>query len=189
MENGGIFVAKARHLSLAGSTTNTAQNFIPMSPRVQQSPKHQSGAGASPWQVDENWQPPFLKLSKGGVQKSQRDTKILGKTVRIIKGPYKGHIGIVKDATPNDARVELHSNVFKIINFRVSIYYYRISWSSEEVTVIRVFFCGLISWSKEGATVAFFVVFCGMINWSSEGATFTVVRLFGFTTLVLVLCS
>ena len=62
MENGGIFVAKARHLSLAGSTTNTAQNFIPMSPRVQQSPKHQSGAGASPWQVNTKQYPRFLSF-------------------------------------------------------------------------------------------------------------------------------
>ena len=46
---------------------------------------------------------------------------MVGKTVRIIKGPYKGHIGMVKDATPNDCRVELHSNVFKIINFKVFI--------------------------------------------------------------------
>ena len=53
MENGGIFVAKARHLSLAGSMTNNTQSFIPMSPRVQQSPKHgaAAGGGASPWRV------------------------------------------------------------------------------------------------------------------------------------------
>ena len=77
MENGGIFVAKARHLSLAGSMTSNTQSFIPMSPRVQQSPQHgQQGGGKTPW--------------GGQVQKSQRDVKILGKTVRIIKGPYKG---------------------------------------------------------------------------------------------------
>ena len=53
MENGGIFVAKARHLSLAGSMSNNTQSFIPMSPRVQQSPKHggAGAGGASPWRV------------------------------------------------------------------------------------------------------------------------------------------
>ena len=61
----------------------------------------------------------YILFQGGNAQKSQRDTKIVGATVRIIKGPYKGHIGIVKDATPLDCRVELHSNVFKTINFKV----------------------------------------------------------------------
>ena len=39
-----------------------------------------------------------------------RDTSIIGKTVRIFQGPYKGYIGIVKDATESTARVELHSS-------------------------------------------------------------------------------
>lgn len=99
METGGIFVARARHLSLAGSNSVGGAPFVPMSPRVAASPKRNEG-GKSPWQ------------GGAGGQKSQRDTKTIGATIRIIKGPYKGHIGIVKDATPNDCRVELHSNVF-----------------------------------------------------------------------------
>ena len=53
MENGGIYVAKARHLSLAGSTSNGPSNFIPMSPRVAQSPQRNGAqnGGKSPWQV------------------------------------------------------------------------------------------------------------------------------------------
>jgi transcription elongation factor SPT5 len=35
--------------------------------------------------------------------------RTLGKTVTIRKGPYKGMLGIVKDATDTTARVELHS--------------------------------------------------------------------------------
>lgn len=98
MENGGLFVCRSKHLSLAGSssTTSNAANFVPMSPRIAASPKRSDG-GKSPWQG-------------GGVQKSQRDTKIIGLTIRIIKGPYKGNVGIVKDATPNDCRIELHAN-------------------------------------------------------------------------------
>lgn len=33
-----------------------------------------------------------------------------GQTVRIRQGPYKGHIGVVKDATEVTARVELHAS-------------------------------------------------------------------------------
>ncbi len=44
-----------------------------------------------------------------GRGRSGRDTSLIGKTVRIVMGPYKGHVGIVKDATESAARVELHS--------------------------------------------------------------------------------
>uniref|UniRef100_UPI0038D25B2E Transcription elongation factor SPT5 n=1 Tax=Homo sapiens TaxID=9606 RepID=UPI0038D25B2E len=35
--------------------------------------------------------------------------ELIGQTVRISQGPYKGYIGVVKDATESTARVELHS--------------------------------------------------------------------------------
>ena len=35
--------------------------------------------------------------------------RALGQTVTIRKGPYKGLLGIVKDTTDNEARVELHT--------------------------------------------------------------------------------
>ena len=38
-----------------------------------------------------------------------RDMSLIGKTVRIVMGPYKGYGGIVKDATEDTARVELHT--------------------------------------------------------------------------------
>ncbi|KII68297.1 Transcription elongation factor SPT5 [Thelohanellus kitauei] len=44
-----------------------------------------------------------------------RDNSLLGVTVRISKGPYKGHVGIVKDSTEVLVRVELHAKN-KIIN-------------------------------------------------------------------------
>ena len=39
-----------------------------------------------------------------------RDNSIIGKTVRIMMGPYKSYVGIVKDATETTARVELHTS-------------------------------------------------------------------------------
>ncbi len=45
----------------------------------------------------------------GGRGRPTRDNAFIGKTVKIIQGPYKGYIGIVKDATDSTARVELHT--------------------------------------------------------------------------------
>lgn len=39
-----------------------------------------------------------------------RDREILGKSIKITGGPYKGAVGIIKDATESTARVELHSS-------------------------------------------------------------------------------
>lgn len=35
---------------------------------------------------------------------------LIDKTVTIIRGPHKGYLGIVKDASDSTARVELHTN-------------------------------------------------------------------------------
>ena len=43
-----------------------------------------------------------------GGPKGGRDSTIIGKTVRVIHGPYKGYVGVIKDATESTARVELH---------------------------------------------------------------------------------
>lgn len=40
---------------------------------------------------------------------TRRNVTLIGKTVRITQGPYKGYVGIVKDATDTTARVELHT--------------------------------------------------------------------------------
>lgn len=46
----------------------------------------------------------------GGRSGVSRDREILGKTIKITGGPYKGAVGIIKDATESTARVELHSS-------------------------------------------------------------------------------
>lgn len=103
-ENGGIFVCKTRHLQLAGGIKSQANNLGPlgglgfMSPRIQ-SPMHPSGG----------------RGAKGGGRgrggfRVTRDREILGKTIKISGGPYKGAVGIVKDATESTARVELHTS-------------------------------------------------------------------------------
>jgi transcription elongation factor SPT5 len=49
-------------------------------------------------------------MSGGGGGRVRRDNAMIGKSVRITQGPLKGHYGIVKDATEQTVRVELHSS-------------------------------------------------------------------------------
>ena len=84
-ENGGIFVCKTRHLQLAGGSKAQSNNFGPlgglgfMSPRIQ-SPMHPSGGrGARGGGA----------RGRGGFR-TTRDREILGKTIKISGGPYKG---------------------------------------------------------------------------------------------------
>ncbi|NXW99658.1 SPT5H factor, partial [Larus smithsonianus] len=131
VENGGMFVCKTRHLVLAGGskprdvTNFTVGGFAPMSPRIS-SPMHPSGAGE--WWggvprvagVSPRTPPPEPCLGPAGQRggfggggmsrgRGRRDNDLIGQTVRISQGPYKGYIGVVKDATESTARVELHS--------------------------------------------------------------------------------
>ncbi|PIO40199.1 hypothetical protein AB205_0072600 [Aquarana catesbeiana] len=106
VENGGMFVCRTRYLVLAGGSkprdvTNLTFGFAPMSPRIS-SPAHPAGdaqrggaAGAG--------------AGAPGRGRGRRDNDLIGQTIRISQGPYKGYIGVVKDATESTARVELHS--------------------------------------------------------------------------------
>uniref|UniRef100_A0A8C7W0P3 Transcription elongation factor SPT5 n=1 Tax=Oncorhynchus mykiss TaxID=8022 RepID=A0A8C7W0P3_ONCMY len=103
VENGGMFVCKTRHVVLAGGskprdvTNFTVGGFAPRSPSIS-SPMHpgqqQRGGGGG---------------GQMGRGRGRRDNDLIGQTVRISQGPYKGYIGVVKDATESTARVELHS--------------------------------------------------------------------------------
>merc|ERR1712038_565675 len=64
-----------------------------MSPRIA-SPMHPSQGGAG-------------RGARGG--SFGRGRGLIGQTIKITQGPYKSHIGMVKDATETTARVELHS--------------------------------------------------------------------------------
>uniref|UniRef100_A0A7N8XYC3 Transcription elongation factor SPT5 n=1 Tax=Mastacembelus armatus TaxID=205130 RepID=A0A7N8XYC3_9TELE len=83
VENGGMFVCKTRHLVLAGGskprdvTNFTVGGFAPMSPRIS-SPMHHGGGGRGG--------------GGGGMGRGRgrRDNELIGQTVRISQGPYKG---------------------------------------------------------------------------------------------------
>lgn len=125
-ENGGYFVATTRQLLLATSnntmSSHSAINAGFMSPRVLASPMHptqhqsphtpsttSSGRSSSVHSSKTPQRPNSLQPHQTKPGGTRRNTKLIGKTVRISQGSYKGYIGIVKDATETMARVELHT--------------------------------------------------------------------------------
>ncbi|XP_077549814.1 transcription elongation factor subunit Spt5 [Haemaphysalis longicornis] len=110
LENGGIFVCKTRHLLLAGSTRQTTGpgmgGYTPLSPRIS-SPMHPSGGGGGGGAGGGGGRGGGFGGGRG--RGGRRDSELIGQTIKITQGPYKGHIGIVKDATETTARVELHT--------------------------------------------------------------------------------
>jgi transcription elongation factor SPT5 len=92
-ENAGVFVVRTNNLATVaakgGRSVNKGPDLTKMNPEVQ------TNGGMNPPALPQN--------SFGG-----RD-RALGKTVTIRKGPYKGLLGIVKDTTDTEARVELHT--------------------------------------------------------------------------------
>ncbi|CAK6980621.1 transcription elongation factor SPT5 [Scomber scombrus] len=117
VENGGMFVCKTRHLVLAGGskprdvTNFTVGGFAPMSPRISSPMHHGGGGGAQQRGGGAGGAGGGGGGGGGGMGRGRgrRDNELIGQTVRISQGPYKGYIGVVKDATESTARVELHS--------------------------------------------------------------------------------
>lgn len=129
LENGGIVVCKARHLLLIGARVGTGRGDMPSmnrlgmtspnpfaSPRHNGSatPAHSSSQSVSGYSV--GGKTPSHHVAgfantgmAGGINKVRRDNAIIGKSVRITQGPLKGYFGIVKDATEQTVRVELHT--------------------------------------------------------------------------------
>ncbi|XP_058789621.1 transcription elongation factor SPT5-like [Phymastichus coffea] len=92
IDTGGIFVCKTRHLQLVGGEKlGTLMDVV-------------SPVYASPVRSDKS-----SSHKNRGVFGPIRDKKLIGLTIRITGGPYKGSIGFVKDATESTVRVELHS--------------------------------------------------------------------------------
>ncbi|OQV17540.1 Transcription elongation factor SPT5 [Hypsibius exemplaris] len=112
-ENGGLFVCMSRLVTLtgAGSISSYAtpfaaaagsSSFVASSPRAGPSPIASrvitAGRGGS------------IVSRPSDVGRNRRDYKLIGKTVKVIHGLYKGHVGVVKDSTDTVAMVELHTN-------------------------------------------------------------------------------
>lgn len=91
-ENAGVWVSRNTNVitvaAKGGRANSTGVDLTKMNPAMKQ-----NGAGGS------GMAPP---------QQKGRD-RLIGKTVKIRQGPNKGFIGIVKDATADIAKVELHA--------------------------------------------------------------------------------
>jgi transcription elongation factor SPT5 len=121
-ENGGIFVCTSKHLSLA--TSNRSHNIQPgfMSPRIT-SPRH-GDTPVSNGNTSSHGGSTVGKSPRTAVPQqrgTRRDATLIGQTIRITQGPYKGYIGMVKDATDTTVRVELHTKCQTITVDRVRI--------------------------------------------------------------------
>lgn len=97
-ENAGIFVARSRNCVLAGSRS---QN------------RNAQGGDISPFAT------PQSQSARGGAQNFRKGSdSLVGKTVRIQSGQWKGYLGVVSDATATHVQVELHSRLKKIMVVR-----------------------------------------------------------------------
>ncbi len=155
LDNGGIFVCKCRHLVQAGSGFGPAaggggkggaggggrSGSLPgfMSPRLS-SPMHPSqggtggGGGGGRGGGGGGGRGGGRGRSRGGIG---RDRELIGQTIKITQGPYKSHIGMVKDATETTARVELHSKCQTISVDRLVDHWKISSWFSTKVAFAR----------------------------------------------------
>ncbi|RHZ46310.1 hypothetical protein Glove_627g17 [Diversispora epigaea] len=109
IENGGIFVAECSNLA--------NKNSRPMGLALDKlNPEVLASMPPQPPAQSYN-RPSYNYGGRGGYggrgrgrgMKAPVDS-LIGQTVTITKGPYKGYLGIVKDTTPVLARVELHTN-------------------------------------------------------------------------------
>ena len=94
LDNAGVFVARSTNvLTVAAkggrAATSTGPDLTKMNPALQRNGMNGSGVMAPP--------------------KTMGRDRLLGQTVTIRKGPHKGLMGIVKDTTDTQARVELHT--------------------------------------------------------------------------------
>jgi hypothetical protein len=116
IENSGMFDPTPVHrdyLTFAGIFVTRCVNVVTMAAK---------GARVTSNGPDLSKMNPALQMKNGmngngamAPPKSFGRDRTLGKTVTIRKGPYKGMLGIVKDATDTTARVELHSKS-KVVN-------------------------------------------------------------------------
>lgn len=98
-EHAGIFVVRSRSCVLAG---NRSQNR-----------GSAADAGASPFAT-----PQSQSFGGQGPSRVKKDDGLIGKTVRIQSGQWKGYLGTVSDSTATHVQVELHSRLKKVMVVR-----------------------------------------------------------------------
>ncbi|KAF2735167.1 transcription elongation factor Spt5 [Polyplosphaeria fusca] len=95
-QNAGVFVVRGTNVNTL--STKSGRDKAQGPDLGQMNPAMQAGPGGG--------------IGSGGTMAPPRTfgrDKMIGKTVTIKKGPYKGLLGIVKDTMGDEARIELHS--------------------------------------------------------------------------------
>jgi transcription elongation factor SPT5 len=98
-EHAGIFVVRSKSVVLAGARAQNRGSALDGGASPFSTPKSQTSAGPA-----------------GG--RGKHDDALIGKTVRIQAGQWKGYIGTVADATATHVQVELHSRLKKVMVIR-----------------------------------------------------------------------
>jgi transcription elongation factor SPT5 len=99
-EHAGVFVVRSRSCVLAGSRSQNRMGGADGGASPFSTPQSQSGGGPA------------------GGRGKQHDDALIGKTVRIQAGQWKGYLGAVADATATHVQVELHSRLKKVMVVR-----------------------------------------------------------------------
>ena len=95
-EHAGIFVVRSKSCILAGSRTQNR------------------GMGGDPGQSPFATPQSNPGRAGGGGARRKGDDALIGKSVRIQSGTWKGYLGVVSDATATHVQVELHSRLKKV---------------------------------------------------------------------------
>lgn len=119
-ENRGLIATRGCHVAKKGSVimskpSNGSFNSMPQSPRIH---SHKDDHNNNHNNHNNNSKAVFKAPNA-----LRNERKFIGATVRIVKGPLKGKIGIIKDLKLDAATIELHSE-FKSVevskeNFRI----------------------------------------------------------------------
>jgi transcription elongation factor SPT5 len=99
-DNAGIFVVRSRSCMLAGSRNQTR------------------GVAAVDGSVSPFATPMSQVRGPAGGGRGKGQDSLIGKTVRIQAGQWKGYLGTVSDATATHVQVELHSRLKKVMVVR-----------------------------------------------------------------------
>ncbi|GLH09627.1 Transcription elongation factor SPT5, partial [Gryllus bimaculatus] len=91
-DNRGYFVCKTRQVLLAGAQEELVPNGRVTNAASPRAVRRGGSGGGGGW--------------PGG---PSRDTTLIGKTVQIVRGNFKGSVGVVRDATQRVVWVELHA--------------------------------------------------------------------------------
>ncbi|CAG8479735.1 3134_t:CDS:10 [Paraglomus occultum] len=114
-ENGGVFFTRWKSLINKNSTT-TAPKLDQINPAVygnrqlDRSQGQNRGFNNRGYGERGGYDRMRGKNGRGRGRGRGRKDHLIDQTVTIVKGPYKGYMGIVKDTTETMARVELHTD-------------------------------------------------------------------------------